>query len=497
MTMPEFDGERFDALRAREFGRLDESGHVYLDFTGSGLYAASQLREQYAFLEHHVLGNPHSESPASAAATAMVEDTRRRVLAFFNADPSEYEVIFTANASASLKLVGESYPFTSSSRFLLLPDNHNSVHGIREFAVHRGAQVTYLPLTSELRRDTSVPIPEAGDGPSLFAFPAQSNFSGVKHPLSLVREARQAGYDVVLDAAAYVPTNPLDISAVGADFTCVSFYKMFGFPTGVGALIARRTALARLHRPWFAGGTVEYVSVQTPLHQLRVGAEAFEDGTLDFLGIAALPAGLSFLENVGMGAIQARVAHLTGRLLEILEGVRHGNGAPAVVIYGPATGDERGGTVAFNVLDPEGRVVPYAVVERAASDENISLRGGCFCNPGAAEVAFGMPAQEAQRCFQSMPRGTFTLDSFADCMGDGIPVGAMRASLGIASSDHDLDRLDAFLRTLVASGARSHAPAGYRRPPTLRAALLVHPRAPQHHGFHHAPRSQVERLHEE
>jgi len=451
--------DRFQALRAREFARLDQSGHVYLDYTGSGLYAASQLRQQDEFLARSVLGNPHSESPASAAATEVVEGTRRHVLGFFNADPAEYEVVFVANASAALKLVGESYPFGAGSRFVLLQDNHNSVHGVREYAAAAGADVVYLPLDAELRLDAGVPLPPAGAGPSLFAFPAQSNFSGVKHPLPLVAKAREAGYDTVLDAAAYVPTNPLDLSEVGADFTCVSFYKMFGFPTGVGALIARRTALARLRRPWFAGGTVEYVSVQRPSHQLRVGAEAFEDGTLNFLGIAALPAGLSFLEGVGMEAVRARVGGLTGRLLDVLAEVRHDDGAPAVVIYGPASVDARGGTVAFNVLDPDGRVVPHGVVERAASARNISLRGGCFCNPGAAEVAFSMPAQEAEDCFQSMPRGTFTLDRFAACLGSEVAVGAMRASLGIASNEEDLERLAAFLGSLVADLGRTPAPS--------------------------------------
>ena len=36
---------------------------------------------------------------------------RRAVLRFFNASPDEWVVIFTANASQALKLVGESYPF--------------------------------------------------------------------------------------------------------------------------------------------------------------------------------------------------------------------------------------------------------------------------------------------------------------------------------------------------------------------------------------------------
>ena len=439
-------------LRATEFGRLDEGGHVYLDYTGSGLYAASQLRELAELLDHRVLGNPHSESPTSAQATEIVESARRDVLSFFAADPDVYTVVFTANASAALKLVGEAYPFGPGSRLTLLQDNHNSVHGIRSYAEARGAEVVYLPLDAGLRMAPTT-VPPGGEGPSLFAYPAQSNFSGVQHPLELVREARAAGYDVLLDAAAFVPTSRLDLSRDGAEFVCVSFYKMFGYPTGVGALVARRDALARLCRPWFAGGTVEYVSVQNRIHQLRVGAEGFEDGTPNFLGIAAVPAGLAFLRAVGIDAIHDRVVELTGRLLRILGSLRHPNGAEAAEIYGPRATTSRGGTVAFNLLDEEGRVVPYGVVERAAAAVGISLRGGCFCNPGAAEVAFGMSGDQALRCFQSMPRGTFSLKGFADCLDAEVAVGALRASLGIATNDADLDRLDAFLHDLVAVGA--------------------------------------------
>lgn len=443
--------ERFEALRATEFGRLDEGGHVYLDYTGSGLYAASQLRELAELLGHRVLGNPHSESPTSAQATEIVEAARRDVLSFFGADPDVYAVAFTANASAALKLVGEAYPFGPGSRYALLQDNHNSVHGIREYAEEKGAEVTYVPLDGGLRM-VEGDLPVSGDGASLFAYPAQSNFSGVQHPLDLVRAAHAAGYDVLLDAAAFVPTSGLDLSRDGAEFVCVSFYKMFGYPTGVGALIARKDALERLRRPWFAGGTVEYVSVQNRIHQLRVGAEGFEDGTPNFLGIAAVPAGLSFLRGVGIDAIHDRVVDLTGRLLQIVSSLRHSDGAPAAEIYGPRSTESRGGTVAFNLLDERAGVVPYGVVERAAAAEGISLRGGCFCNPGAAEVAFGLSADQAMRCFKSMVRGTFSLKGFADCLDDDVAVGALRASLGIATNDADLDRLDAFLRDFVANG---------------------------------------------
>jgi molybdenum cofactor sulfurtransferase len=98
-------------------------------------------------------------------------------------------------------------------------------------------------------------LPRAG-GHNLFAYPAQSNFSGVQHPLQWIGQAQERGWDVLLDAAAFVPTNRLDLSQCKPDFVCLSFCKMFGYPTGIGCLLARLESLAKLHRPWFSGGTI-------------------------------------------------------------------------------------------------------------------------------------------------------------------------------------------------------------------------------------------------
>ncbi len=156
-----------DEFRRRELSRLDRDGHVYLDYTGGGLYGESQVRRHMELLLGSVLGNPHSTNPTSAAATHYVESCRRRVLSFFNADPREYVAIFTANASQALKLVGESYPFQPGDRFLLTFDNHNSVNGIREFDRARGAETIYVPVTPpELRVDEAALERELGARPT-------------------------------------------------------------------------------------------------------------------------------------------------------------------------------------------------------------------------------------------------------------------------------------------------------------------------------------------
>ena len=435
------DAHWFAALRASEFRRLDRSGETYLDYTGSALYAESQVRDHLGQLTASVLGNPHSHSVASLRSTELIEDARRLTLDFFHADPSEYDVVFTANASGALRLVGEAFPFTPASRLVLSADNHNSVNGMRQFAVARGAGVHYARLDDELRLEGEEQLLTRVTAPSLFGYPAQSNFSGVQHPLALVAAAQRAGYSVVLDAAAFAPTNSLRLDVVKPDFIAISFYKMFGYPTGVGALIARHEALALLERPWFAGGTVEFASIQHRTHMLKAGAEAFEDGTPNFCAMAALPAGFAVLGSAGMNAVKRHVGELTRALLAELAALRHANGRPLTRIYGPADTRARGGTVAFNVIDPAGGVVPYHRVEERALTNGVSIRGGCFCNPGAAERAFGFPPERSLECMQRARRGGFSIESFSGCLGRDVAVGALRASLGLASNEADVERL--------------------------------------------------------
>jgi selenocysteine lyase/cysteine desulfurase len=448
---PEYTGTAaLDELRASDFARLDAGGHVYLDYTGGGLFAASHLHEHVRLLESTVLGNPHSINPTSARSTELVERARASVLAFFGASPDEYAAIFTPNATGALRLVGEAYPFRPGDRFLLTFDNHNSVNGIREFAHARGAATTYVPsLAGDLRVDADL-LPRylsetTGDHHNLFAYPAQSNFSGVHHPLDWIEHAHAHGWDVLLDAAAYVPTNRLDLGRRHPDFVALSFYKMFGWPTGVGCLIARHDALAKLERPWFSGGTIVAAFVQREYYDFAPGAAHFEDGTVNYLNLPAVEIGLRLLDRIGIDTIHTRVSALGAWLLEGLAALRHSDGSPAATIYGPRDWHRRGATIAFNFLHPDGRVVDERYVDRVAGRHNISLRTGCFCNPGAGEVAFTI---SRETLLGSEFSHGMTLDDYVRALGLHTG-GAIRASLGIASNLADVQRFLEFAAEFV------------------------------------------------
>jgi molybdenum cofactor sulfurtransferase len=164
-------------------------------------------------------------------------------------------------------------------------DSHNSVHGIREFARHQNANVRYIDSTAtggfdvlsakvciyvrwfefKFIKDVRQVIllenrPSTPNAcPSLFAMTGQSNISNSKNPLSMLEYASSLGYYTLLDAAALAPTSLFSLKDTPVDAMAISFYKMFGFPTGVGALVVKKSFLETLRRPWFAGGNVDVV----------------------------------------------------------------------------------------------------------------------------------------------------------------------------------------------------------------------------------------------
>jgi selenocysteine lyase/cysteine desulfurase len=449
-----------DNLRKTEYSYMDEQNHVYLDYTGAGVASHSQFKAHAARLSSTIYGNPHSINPSSRPATELVEMTRARILQHLSASADDYVVIFTQNASGGARLIAESYQFDHSSKLVLTSDNHNSVNGLREFARRAGTATTYVDTVApDLRISTDavmVALSDCGGSwfehmacgllgrnkkmkkKGLFAYPAQSNFSGVRHPLSWVPMAQARGYDVLLDAAAFLPTSTLDLSIIQPEFVLISWYKLFGYPTGVGCLIARRDALARLERPWFAGGTVLAATVGQGMewHLKARDEAAFEDGTVNFLSIPDVYVGLDWLESIGMPLVGRRVQCLTGWFLDRLLALEHANGAPMVRLYGPRETKMRGGTVTFNFLDDTGAVVDERLVAVESAAAGISLRTGCFCNPGGGQAAFGLDKRNVDQLRRHKPAN---FEEAVELMG--MPSkGAVRVSFGLVSTVRDIDR---------------------------------------------------------
>ena len=411
------------SLRATEFARLDRQRQAYLDYTGSNLYPASLISGFQKRLLENVYGNPHSENPTANLSSLVIEETRHRVLEYFNAK-KDYCCVFTANATASLKLVGESYPFNEKGAYVYTHDNHNSVLGLRQYAIDKSSTIEAIYLNSnycfsrqELESTLQKYPSNQQHGHRLFAFPAQSNSTGIKHSLDLIELAHENGWDVLLDAAAYVGTNKLDLQQYQPEFVSISFYKMFGFPTGVGCLLIKTkkedfqisSAFSKLrtNKPAFFGGTVAYVSSNSqpirfenqalnhrPLNAiLQYDHQAFEEGTPDFLSLPAVIDGLNFLEKISLSIIQQRIGALMNVLIHQLLQLQHKNGQPFAEICGGNERNDRGSNILIKFKRNCGIQYWGGTLEKILSEYNnapgehykVSVRIGTFCNPGVNE----------------------------------------------------------------------------------------------------------------
>ncbi|KAG2483027.1 hypothetical protein HYH03_018058 [Edaphochlamys debaryana] len=409
-------GGTIDDLYPTEVGCRMAPGEHYMDYTGSSVYCQSQLDAVFAELKQCMFGNPHSANPSSTFTSERLEEVRDRVLKFFNASPAEYQVVFTKSATDGLKLVGETFPWSEGSMFRYLRENHNSVLGVREYALKAGGSfqavnesfVERWAVRGDASGDhnpanTRFPAPTY----SLFVYPAEDNFAGVKYPLEWVRAIQSRSSDshrwlVMVDAAAFVPTQPLDLNRTPVDFLDLSFYKMFGYPTGLGALIIRTSVVPLLNKVFWGGGTVALATSEENFHVLKCNpADRLEDGTVAFLDIIALKHGLNTIEKLGgIHKIQAHVACLTEWLYKRMSQMRHSNGAPMLAIFGkhhqPNHRAVQGGILNFELLRPDGSIFSYKTFEKEAAGAGFHVRTGAECNPGACYNYLGVKESEIE-----------------------------------------------------------------------------------------------------
>ncbi|KAL8144553.1 hypothetical protein V2J09_017585 [Rumex salicifolius] len=425
-----------------------------------------------------------SQSDASVITSDIIRDCRQQVLDYFNASAKEYKCIFTSGTTAALKLVGEAFPWTSKSHYIYTMENHNSVIGIREYALSKGAAAAAVDveefMDESLSRDSrasfklsqhsfmrrnKVYLKEEYNGKMyhLFAFPSECNFSGVKfnHDLvSFVKEHLHEGLEgsahgkdcclVLIDAAKGCATDPLNLSKCAADFVVMSFYKIFGYPTGLGALLVRNEAAKLLKKTYFSGGTVAASIADMDYAKQRKGIEEqFEDGTVSFLSIASIRHGFNMLNSLTISAINRHTASLARYLRRTLLALKHDNGAEVCVIYG-GINKVMGPTISFNLKRSDGSWIGYLEVEKLASLSGIQLRTGCFCNPGACSKYIGLSHLEL---LSNSEAGRVCWDD--NDIINGKPTGAVRVSFGYFSTFEDVKKFVDFVMASFVSLPRS------------------------------------------
>ena len=411
----------------------------------------------------YLYGNPHSASPSSIRSTRRVDGVRARLLEFFRASPDHFDLVFTANTTASIKLVADAFRDAPGGFWYgYQRDAHTSLVGVREYASQSQCFGSDLELELFLKGEDEGANAARNQRIGLFAWPAQSNMNGRRHPLDLAGRVQASSHSThrtytMLDAAAYCTTGQVDLSNpdTAPDFVALSLHKIFGFPD-LGALVVRKSAGDVFkNRKYFGGGTVEMVTVireewvsrkETVLH------EQLEDGTLPFHQIVALDYAMNVhAELYGcMTNITQHTCALAANLYKRLRALRHAGGLPVCEIYQDpkaqyGNSKTQGPTVAFNIRNSQGGWVGKSDVEGLAVARNIHLRTGGVCNPGGIANFCALEQWEMRRNFSEGMRCGDNLDILG-----GKPTGVVRVSLGAMSTQRDVDNFIEFVEaTLV------------------------------------------------
>ncbi|XP_044728326.1 molybdenum cofactor sulfurase, partial [Chrysoperla carnea] len=434
-----------------EFPHIQE--HNYLDHAGTTLYSKKQMIEIFSDFQTNFYGNPHSLNASGKLSGDTVDQIRFKILQHLNTTSEEYTIIFTQSATAALKNVGEYFHYNNGGIFAYTQDNHTSVLGMRQYAekfhciLNKDLNDTFQSAYPKLDKNIS-------DTNSLFVYPAQSNFNGAKYPLEWIQKVqngclnhllpngKSTNWFCLLDTASYLGTNSIDLSIFKPDFITISFYKLFGYPTGLGALIVKNSSAHALKKRYFGGGSVQISSSTTDFFVFRTNLhQSFEDGTLPYLSVISLQHCFNLFEKlpITMDMISKHVFNLAKYVYNSMVVLHHNNGQPVVKLYHDTQFEDitkQGGFINFNLLRQNGDYVGYSEVLHMANLYNIHLRTGCFCNPGACQYHLQLTTSQLKKHFEA---GHICGDQFD--LIEGVPTGSIRISFGYMSTRREADVL--------------------------------------------------------
>ena len=304
----------------------------------------------------------------SQEASVAYEEAHDRVAEFINAEGRE-EIVFTKNTTESMNLVAYAWGLEElgpgDSVVTTQMEHHASLVTWQQICKRTGAEIRFIEVDDEGRLDMDHAAELIDDSTEMVSLVHVSNTLGTVNPVSEITEmAHDVGAYSFVDGAQAVPTRPVDVEAIDADFYAFSGHKMLG-PTGIGVLYGKEEILESMQPYLYGGDMIRKVTYEESTWEDLPWK--FEAGTPNIAQAVGLHAAIDYLDEIGMENVQAHEELLAeyayDRLTEYDD----------VEVYGPP-GDDRGGLVAFNV---DG--VHAHDLSSILNDYAVAIRAGDHC----------------------------------------------------------------------------------------------------------------------
>ena len=352
------------APTSSEFPTLAREGLVYLDTAATSQTVRPAIEEMDRYYETYRASIHRGIYDIASEATDAYEAARDKVARFTNSTPGE--TIFTKNVTEAINLVAYTWGRANVGADDLVVTTQMEHHSNIVPWQILGSRLAYVPVTDEGLLDLDALDALLAQGPKLVAVGHISNVLGTINPIAeIVARAHAAGALVLVDGAQAVPSMPVDVRELGADFYAWTGHKAYG-PTGIGVLHGRRELLETM--PPFLGGGHMIARVGEFESTWAEPPAKFEAGTMPIAEAIGLGAAVDWLSEVGMDAVREHGRDVTSYLLERLVEVE------GVSIHGTTDMDQRGSLVSFAI---EG-IHPHDVAE-ILGRSGVCVRAGHHC----------------------------------------------------------------------------------------------------------------------
>ena len=324
-------------------GDADTEPLVYLD-NGATSQTPKQVVEAIVEYYYGYNANVHRGiHQLSQEASVAYEEAHDRVAEFIGADGRE-EIVFVKNTTEAMNLVAYAWGLAElgagDSVVTTQMEHHASLVTWQQICKRTGAELRFMEIDDAGRLDMDHAAELIDESTKMVSLVHVSNTLGTINPVTEITElAHEVDAYSFVDGAQAVPTRPVDVGAIDADFYAFSGHKMLG-PTGIGVLYGKEDILESMQPYLYGGDMIRKVTYEESTWEDLPWK--FEAGTPSIAQAVGLVAAIDYLEAIGMENVQAHEELLAEYAYDRL------TEAGDVTVYGPP-GDDRGGLVAFNV----------------------------------------------------------------------------------------------------------------------------------------------------
>lgn len=283
---------------------LLNSKYIYLDNNSTTPIHPRVFEEMIPYFKEE-FANPNSNHHFGKKINEKVNEARKQIAEFINADPNE--LIFTSGATEAINLaikgVSENYNF-KGKHIVTVSTEHKAVIDTCRTLERRGFDVTYLPVHRDGLIDLKKLEQSIRPDTILVSVMYVNNETGVIQPIkeiALLSHQQRALF--MIDATQAVGKIEINVDEIGVDLLCFSGHKMYA-PKGIGALFIRKRSHKVKLTSQISGGGHE---------------QGLRSGTLNVPGIIALARACE-IASQEMRENQSKIAGLRDKLeLELLK----------------------------------------------------------------------------------------------------------------------------------------------------------------------------------